>query len=482
MKKRSAHPVALAAVLTLVPVSLGAFWWLNRSHLADKAAEQTVAENLAQPANSPTLYNIDTRKADGRSGQSILGKQVSEEKQKGLDALAAQNYDRAQSELAAVIQTQYNDPESLIYLNNAEVGEAESYTIAASMPISEVLAPSLELMRGVSQAQEQVNAAGGINGVPLKVLLFDDAGDSDKAKAIAAALVADKSVLGVVGHYASDTSLDAAPVYEAGGLTMISPISTAVKFEDAGDYIFRTVPSDALAAKTLALDAFDTGKRQVAVFYTRQSTYSKSIQTEFITAFEENGGSIVTEFDISEASFDAATAVESAIEQNADLLMLALTIDTAETSVDIIQANQRRLPLVGGDDLYDPKILEDGQMEALGLVVAVPWHIRNHRDSAFVKKAQRLWRGDVNWRTVTAYDAAISLVEAIEASTEVTSTEETPTREDVATALAQTGFSAQGATSEVTFSPKGDRDQPSQLVEIVEGNRSGTGYDYEPKD
>ena len=471
MTKRSAHPLILTLVIAAIPISLGIFWGVNRNNLARQSATPLTAEKAQNQAQALPTVNLKTDKADGRLGESILPGEVSPEKQRGLKALAAQNYEKAQSELAAVVQTQRNDPESLIYLNNAEIGSGPAYVIAASMPISGVLSPSLELMRGVAHAQEIVNAAGGINGTPLKVLLFDDQGNSETAQAIASALVKDKTVLGVVGHYSSDTSLDAATIYEPGKLTMISPISTAVKLEDAGDYIFRTVPSDALAAETLALNTLETGKTKAAVFYTSKSTYSKSIQTEFANAFENNNGEISGDFDISQPSFEVAEAVSQAQEQGADVLMLALTIDTAETSIEIIKANQGELPLVGGDDLYDPKILQEGQEDALGLTVAVPWHIRNHRDRAFVKKAQRLWRGDVNWRTVTAFDATMALVKAIETD---------PTREGVAEALAEQGFSAEGATTEVTFSETGDRVQSSQLVEVVPGPRSGSGYDYVP--
>ncbi|MEO1634463.1 MAG: branched-chain amino acid ABC transporter substrate-binding protein, partial [Cyanobacteria bacterium J06631_9] len=74
------------------------------------------------------------------------------------------------------------------------------------------------------------------------------------------------------------------------------------------------------------------------------------------------------------------------------------------------------------------------------------------------------------WRTATAYDAVRTLAAGLE---------EKQNREGLAEALAD-GINIEGATDSIRFLPTGDRNQPSQLVEIVPGNRSGSGYDYVP--
>ncbi|NEP15684.1 MAG: receptor ligand binding family protein, partial [Leptolyngbya sp. SIO4C1] len=47
-------------------------------------------------------------------------------------------------------------------------------------------------------------------------------------------------------------------------------------------------------------------------------------------------------------------------------------------------------------------------------------------------------------------------------------------------ALEASQFEAAGATGPVRFLPSGDRNRPSQLVEVRPGNRSGSGYDFVP--
>lgn len=466
MAKRNELPALAASLLITVAVLGGGVWWLKGQFNGTGSASDT--GNSAQVASGKT----GIAGADGSSGRSILSEKVSTAKQNGLDALAKGDYATAQTEFAAALKENRNDPESLIYLNNAKIGNSKAYSIAMSVPAGSNLNSALEIMRGVAQAQSDINEAGGIGSRPVKILVVDDSDNKETAAAIATDLVNDKAVLGVVGHYSSDTTLAAAEKYEAGQLTMISPTSTAVKIADAGDYIFRTVPSDRLAAAVLARHVLnEINKKQAVVFYTSKSAYSNSVKTEFTTELLSNGGKVVADFDVSESSFSAGQALKTAKEAGAEVIMLALNADTLDTALQVISVNQKELPMVGGDSLYDPKILDIGQANAKGLTVAVPWHILSHEQSPFAQESRQLWGGNVSWRTAMAYDAVKVLAAAID---------ENPTREGVQAALAASGFSAQGATDTVSFFPSGDRNQPSQLVEVVKGSAAGGDYTYEP--
>ena len=475
MAKKNELPALIAALVFTVALLGGGAWWLMSQFSGggsvpglgqrDPTATADDADNLNTDTSS-----IDTAGADGSAGRSILPGAVSGAKQRGLEAFSARDFETAQTEFSAALQADRNDPESLIYLNNAKIGDASAYTIAVAVPASDALNASLEMMRGVAQAQTEINKGSGTT--PLKVLLINDQGSPAVAADMAASLVADKAVLGVVGHYSSGVTLAAAEVYEAGQLPMISPTSTAVKLSSAGDYIFRTVPSDRLAAATLARYMLNELKQQQAVvFFDSGSDYSQSVKSEFTTELLSNGGSVVDNSDVSEPGFSAGRALREAKDLGAQVIMLALTTATIDTSLQIISVNQKELPVIGSDALYNFKILDVGRANAEGLVAAVPWHILNYEQSRFVSESRRLWGGDVNWRTAMAYDAVTALVKAID---------QDPTREGVATVLAEPSFSAAGATEPVRFLPTGDRNQPSQLVKVVPGNRSGSGFDYVP--
>jgi branched-chain amino acid transport system substrate-binding protein len=97
---------------------------------------------------------------------------------------------------------------------------------------------------GVEAAVADINAAGGLLGEELVLVVGDDACDAGQAAAVARQLVAAGAVF-VSGHVCSHASLAAAPVYEIADVVMISPASTAPALTEAGhDYVFRVCGRD----------------------------------------------------------------------------------------------------------------------------------------------------------------------------------------------------------------------------------------------
>jgi branched-chain amino acid transport system substrate-binding protein len=428
-----------------------------------------------QTQPSPTISAIPNQSiADQVSfGEKILTPgDTSPAKKQGVQAIASKNYTQAIASLTTALKTKPNDPEALIFLNNARIGSAKSYTIAASVPLSGDPNTALEILRGIAQAQNEINASGGIQGVRLQVAIADDKNNPETAKKIATTLVKNQEVLGVVGFATSDVTLAAGNIYNSGKLVAITPTSTSVKITNFSPYVLRTVPSDFLAARTLANYMVKTlQKKNAAVFFNSQSNYSQSLKSEFVASVSLEGGQVSGEFDLSRTDFSAASSIKQATAQGAEVLMLAANTDTLDKALQVVQVNQKNLPLLGGDDVYTLKTLEIGTEQAVGMILAVPWHINSDSQSDFPKTSRQLWGANVNWRTALAYDATRALIAALARN---------PTRTGIQQTLVSPDFSTTGASGTIRFLPSGDRNAPVQLVKIVPGSSSGTGYDFVP--
>lgn len=466
-KKNETLPLILALLITVALLG-GGLWLFGRRF-------------INPGGSSPSLLGTSS---DGEiqsrlsAGEKVLvpeaanaNPQAQAQKQAGVAAIAAKNYAQAQTILTAALATKQNDPETLIYLNNARIADQKAAVIAITVPLDTDVDASLELLRGAAQAQDEINRKGG-SGSFLKVLIANDGGTPETARQIATALVADQTVLGVVGHYASDMSLAAGEIYAQGKLSMISPVSSSVKLSNFSPYVFRTVPSDFVAARSLANYMLTQLQQQkAAVFFNSQSGYSQSLKSEFVSALSLGGGQAVSEFDLSNQAFSAAGSLEQATQQGATVLALLTNSGQLDQALQVVQMNRRQLKLLGGDDIYAPKTLAVAGSEALGMVIAVPWHILANPQAPFVVSSRALWKADVNWRTAMSYDATAALIKATAGS---------PSRESVQQALSSGSFSAPGASGAVKFLPSGDRNQSVQLVKIEPGSRSGSGYDYVP--
>lgn len=464
-QKKETTVLVLALLLTLLLGGVGA--WVVKEFVLNRAAET--------PTGSQTTTIKPSSKADAQitfGEKTLIPGQVTPAKQAGLDAIATGKWNVAVANLQQARKENRNDPETLIFLNNAEIADGKSYTLAASAPLGTDPKGGLEILRGVAQAQNEINHSGGINQVRLKVAIANDNNQEDQAKQIATTLVNNTEVLGVVGHWASQVTLATAPIYNSAKLVAISPISTSVKLSGLSPYIFRTVPSDYISARALANYMITTLKvKNAAVFFNSQSAYSQSLKSEFVTAVLLGGGRVIGEFDLSDPSFSAASSINQALQQQGQVLMLAANTSTLDKALQVVQVNRKRLKLLGGDDIYAPTTLEVGGDAAQDMVVAVPWDIDTLPQTEFVRESKQLWGAEVNWRTALSYDATRAFIAAIQSS---------PTRSGIQQALSSPNFSMTGAAGAVQFLPSGDRNAPVQLVKIVPNVNTITGYDFVP--
>ncbi len=391
-------------------------------------------------------------------------------KQAGVEAFADGDYVNAIEKFNAALLSDRNDPESRIYLNNTVAAKTEDpYIIGVSVPVGGNLDVAQEILRGVAQAQDEINHRGGINGRLMMIKIANDDNDSKIAQEIAERFVKDKKVLAVVGHNDSNTSIAAAPIYQRSGLVMITPTSSAEMLATMGSYIFRTTPSTRDLAQTLAEYAVEmAGKKNIAICADSEAEVSVSFKDNFTWAVYNYGGKIAPlDCDLAAADFSPTEIPSQAVSQGADALLLAPSVRKVDKAIEIVEANEDRLTLLGNHSMTTYKTLQEGKKDANGMVLSVAWY--PSLANSFTKNAQELWGGGVNWRTAMAYDATQALSKAIASGSE---------REKIQQVLANPEFSSQGASSSITFLPSGDRNSRGTLVKVYPGKTSGTGYDF----
>ncbi|MEM8502811.1 MAG: ABC transporter substrate-binding protein [Cyanobacteria bacterium P01_D01_bin.1] len=410
-------------------------------------------------------------------GEEVLFPDASEAKREGVEAIAQGDFASAVTTFNAALLDNPNDPESFIYRSNARIANQKVLTIAVIAPAGVSSDIGLEILRGVAQAQDDINRNGGVDGIPVMLVLVDDENDPELAQTIAEGLVEDPAVMGVVGHYSSDVTLATAPIYESGELVTITPVSTAVDLSGLSPYLYRTVPTDSFASAALsAYMLYYQEDKSVAVFFDSTSDLSASFKEEFNSFVVAWGGDVTAEYDLSDEQLDAETLLNGELLTEAgdrvDSIMIAASPSTRLAAADVINANQNERTILGGDELYSREVLEETGRDAQAMVVAVPWHLLSRdTDEGFVEASRDLWEGDVSWRTATAYDAVVAIAAGLEGDA---------SRGGLKSALDDNNFSVESATGPIVFLPSGDRRQVDRLVTVEPGTRSGTGYDFVP--
>ncbi len=229
--------VLIVYLLLLALVTPVAFWLINNKSTGF-SEKNTSNSTSGKVSLGPVQKQLSL-------GQQILvtGDNLPE-KQAAVKAYASGDYQTAATKFATSLQSDRNDPESLIYWNNAKAAlQGNAFKIGVSVPVGGNLNVAREILRGVAQAQQAINQSGGIESKLLQVEIANDNNSPEVAKQIATEFAKDKNILAVIGHNASEASIAAAPIYQKAGLVMISPTSVAKDLSGIGSHIFRTTPA-----------------------------------------------------------------------------------------------------------------------------------------------------------------------------------------------------------------------------------------------
>ena len=104
----------------------------------------------------PSLFKAKSSQPSGAlanrlslGNEILLTSQTTAEKQAGVTAFAKGDYKEAIQKFQASLQQNRNDPETVIYLNNARASNGSSLKIAVSVPIGSNPNIAQEILRGV---------------------------------------------------------------------------------------------------------------------------------------------------------------------------------------------------------------------------------------------------------------------------------------------------------------------------------------------
>jgi branched-chain amino acid transport system substrate-binding protein len=95
---------------------------------------------------------------------------------------------------------------------------------------------------------DQINAAGGIRGRKLDMVIYEDSGDTSQARSFALRLVNQDKVLAVIGGTTTGTTMAAVPVFEENEVPFVSLAGAVVIVDPVKKWIFKTPATDRIAA------------------------------------------------------------------------------------------------------------------------------------------------------------------------------------------------------------------------------------------
>jgi branched-chain amino acid transport system substrate-binding protein len=111
----------------------------------------------------------------------------------------------------------------------------------------------------------RINAAGGVNGRPLQLVIYDDAGDANRARTFATRLVEDDRIVAMVGGTTTGTTLAMRPVFEEARIPFISLAGGIEIVDPVQPFTFKTPHTDRMACEKIFSDIRARGLTRVGM-------------------------------------------------------------------------------------------------------------------------------------------------------------------------------------------------------------------------
>ena len=324
---------------------------------------------------------------------------------------------------------------------------------------------------GVSLAAEEINAAGGVLGRKIRLVIEDDQGRAEEAASVVTKLITSDNVIALVGENSSNQSLAAAPIAQANGVPMVSPSSTNPAVTQKGEYIFRVCFTDPYQGKALAAFVRDNLKASTAaILIDKKNDYSVGLAEFFGKEFEARGGKIVARQSYTGGDSEFRPQLTAFRTAKPDVVFIPGFY--TEAGQIAIQARDLGItvPLVGGDGWDSPTLIEIGGKSVENSYFSDHYFVGDDRPvvKQFVSAMNQRHGKNPEATAALGYDALKIIAAAI---TRAGSLDRKAIRDQIAATK-----DYQGVSGTITMGPDRDPIKPVAMIHVADGRMNFAGW------
>lgn len=300
---------------------------------------------------------------------------------------------------------------------------------------------------GMDIALDEINAAGGIGGRPLKVEYADSQLDVDRGEQEYKRLTGAAGIRAIVGLTGSGVALRVAPLADKDQVVILDSIDTSPKLTtEGGDYFFRNIASDAYGGQVLASWAVEKELKTAALLYNSENDWSTGCRSAVEEAYPKAGGSFVIEaVGVVDATTDFGGPSVAIKAARPSAVFVCLMGRQAGLFVQQATASGVEGPFFGTDPFSQQEFVDNMGDGGPRTLFALPASAESPRYVAFATEYKKRHNAEADAIAAKAYDAMHVMALALRAATSG------PALRD---ALAATTY--EGVTGENAFDANGD--------------------------
>ncbi|MBM7800220.1 branched-chain amino acid transport system substrate-binding protein [Microlunatus panaciterrae] len=359
--------------------------------------------------------------------------------------------------------------------------QAKVAKIGVIAPLTgDLSALGLGIRNSVDLAIKQANESNAIPGWKLEIAAEDDQAQPDTGRNAATKLAGDPEVIGVVGTLNSSVAQAVQPVLNSANITEVSPANTGPALTRGPDAAsnpkrayknyFRTCTNDLIQGPFAAKYLYDAGFTEVATIHDKKA-YGQGLVEAFTKAYKEMGGKVLAAETINPDDKDFSSVISKVKGASPKAVYYGGEYPQAGPLSQQMKAAGLKVPLMGGDGIYDPAYIQlAGKTSEGDLATSVGAPTDSLASAkAFVDAYQKAGYSEPYAAYgAYSYDAANAIINALKVSLK--------DAKDVKSALEPTitemsKVSFDGATGKVAFDQFGDTTTRVLTVYKVKGGK-----------
>jgi branched-chain amino acid transport system substrate-binding protein len=236
-----------------------------------------------------------------------------------------------------------------------------------------------EALKGATLAVEQINAAGGLLGRPLKIFAADNKCNPAEAVSATRKVITRDRVVAMVGQLCSSATLAAMPIYEQEKIPLVveastNPLITVRAGVGGNKWVFRPNLPDDINAIVFAKMIVDLGGKNVSFLLTNDD-WGRGVGASFKEVVEREGGKVVSldYYDEGETNFLSVLTKIKGLSPNA-LLIAARTASGALIMKQHAELGMR-VPVFNQGDMVNEQFVKlVGKEIAKGIIGSESWY------------------------------------------------------------------------------------------------------------
>jgi branched-chain amino acid transport system substrate-binding protein len=348
--------------------------------------------------------------------------------------------------------------------------------IGLSAPLTGFGAPDgLSVRQAVELGVRQLNAAGGVLGRPIQLIVYDDQAAPPQGVAVAQRLIERDRVVAAVGGSYSGATRGAAPIFAQNRVPFVVGYAVHPDITRAGEYVFRVGflgPVEGAGAAEVARIYFNA---QRIAMMTMDNDFGRALAEGFRAHARKRELNIVGEVIYPLGEKDMAPHVTRVRAMNPDLIFVSGLFNEAALITRTIRQMGIRAQILGEEGFDSPKYLELAGRDAEGVVIVTNLNRDDPRPvvQTFLREYRAAYKMEADMVGASSYDALRIIADGLRRAG---TTEARRLREAIA---ATRNFN--GVTGVLSFTPARETIKPIQVQIVKDGTFRFFGVITDPE-